>query len=127
MGLFDWYKPNPSLNCPVCGETLSEWQGKDGPCLLFVWQQGFVNPVKHLGDGEGFQVSDSDLKNLKLPKEFGIYSYDCECAFPVEAMCRTENDVWTETELITAENARQQKRERKADFKARLKWLESAR
>jgi hypothetical protein len=36
MGMFDWYKPEPLLDCPVCGKTLSEWQGKDADCLLFV-------------------------------------------------------------------------------------------
>ena len=126
MGMFDWYKPKPTLNCPVCRQTLTDWQGKDGPCLLFVWEQGFADPLKHLGDGESFQVSDSDLKEWKLPDEFGIYSFDCECPFPVEAIGRTENEVWTATELITVENVRQQKSERKAEFKARLKWLQSA-
>ena len=51
MGMFDWYKPVPLLNCPVCGKTLSEWQGKDADCLLFVWQQGLANPIEHKGDG----------------------------------------------------------------------------
>jgi hypothetical protein len=68
----------------------------------------------------------SDSKNWKLPKQFGIYSHDRECDFPVEATVQAENDGWTETELLAAVNARRQKRERIADFKARLKWLESA-
>jgi hypothetical protein len=28
--MFDWYQPEPPLNCPVCGEALSEWQGEFG-------------------------------------------------------------------------------------------------
>ena len=45
MGMFDWYEPSGALSCPVCSAELSEWQGKDGPCALFVWQQGFAVPV----------------------------------------------------------------------------------
>jgi hypothetical protein len=61
-----------------------------------------------------------------MPDEFVINSYDCECPFPVEAVGCTENDVWTTTELITVGNIRQKKTERKAELKAGLKWLESA-
>ena len=114
------------MNCPVCGKTLSEWQGKDANCLLFVWQQGFAHPIEHKGDGDDFQISEADLKSYKLPKEFGFYSFDCDCPFPVEAVGRTVNDVWTSTELITAENVKQGKEERKEQFNARLKWLQSA-
>jgi hypothetical protein len=126
MGMFDWYNPEPSLNCPTCGKQLSDWQGKDAACLLFVWQQGFANPIEHKGDGEDFQVSDSDLKDWKLPNQFSFYSYDCDCPYPVEAIGRTENEIWTSTELITAENAEQRRDERKEEFKTRLKWLQSA-
>jgi hypothetical protein len=125
MGMFDWYKPEPSLNCPVCSKTLSEWQGKDADCLLFVWQQGLAHPVEHKGDGEDFQVSEVDLRNFRLPKEFGFYSYDCDCPFPVQAIGKTENEVWSSSELIRAENAKQGKNERKEQFKARLIWLQS--
>ena len=114
--MFDWYKPAPPLNCPVCGKSLSEWQGKDSYCLLFVWQQGFAHPIEHKGDGEDFQVVESDLKNFTLPNQFGIYSYDCDCPYPVEAICRTEDEIWISTELITEENPKQKKIERKAEF-----------
>jgi hypothetical protein len=125
MGMFDWYEPEPPICCPVCGKALTEWQGKDGPRLLFVWRQGFAAPVEHRGDGEDFQVSDTDLQHWRLPSEFDFYSYDCECPYPVEAIGRTENEVWTLVEVITAENASQRKEERRGEFKARLKWLNS--
>jgi hypothetical protein len=125
MGMFDWFQPEPQQKCPVCDKILSEWQGYDGPCLLFVWRQGAAAPVAHRGDGEDFQVSDSDLNNWRLPNEFVFYSYDCQCPYPVEAKGRTENEVWASTELINASNARQRKSERKGEFKQRLKWLAS--
>ena len=40
MGMFDTYKPAKGHKCPVCDEELLEWQGKDGPCALFVWSEG---------------------------------------------------------------------------------------
>ena len=91
-----------------------------------MWQQGLPNPIEHQGDDKDFQVSNSQLKNWKLPEQFGIYSYDCDCPFPVEAIGRTENEVWTSTELVTVENAQQRKSERKEEFKDRLNWLQSA-
>jgi hypothetical protein len=43
--MFDYYEPVPVLTCPKCGAELREWQGKDGPCALFVWRQHEPNPV----------------------------------------------------------------------------------
>lgn len=126
MSLFDWYEPEPPLSCPVCGAALPEWQGTNGPCLLFVWRQGLIAPVEHRGDGEDFQVYDADLKRWKLPEEFVIVSHDCPCPYPVQAIGHTEQGVWARTVLVTAENARQEKHERKNEFKARLKWLQSS-
>jgi hypothetical protein len=67
------------------------------------------------------------LKSYNLPKEFGFYSFDCDCPYPIEAVGRTDGGgVWTSTELITAKNTQQGKEERKEQFKARLNWLQSA-
>jgi hypothetical protein len=126
MGMFDWYKPEPDLNCPVCAKLLSEWQGIDADCLLLVWKQCVANPIEQKGDDEDFQISEADLTNFTLPKEFSFYSYDCDCPFPVQAIGKTENGLWASTKLVTAENAKQGKEERKEQFKARLKWLQSA-
>ena len=122
MGLFDTYRPANRLTCPVCGRELTEWQGKDGLCCLFVWQQGTAAPVGQDWDEQPF---DSDkVIDVRLPETFTIYSYDCGCPFPVEAECRTINGVWTVTELITAENAVQGKAETNGQFKLRMLWLQ---
>jgi len=52
MGMLDWYRPVPDLACPVCGTPLREWQGKEGPCGLFVWQQGEIAPIDQVVDEE---------------------------------------------------------------------------
>ena len=48
MGMFDWYQPALPIACPACGHALSEWQGKDGPCDLFVWVEGKPSPEPYL-------------------------------------------------------------------------------
>ncbi len=91
VGMFDTFVPVPALACPVCGGPLRCWQGKDGPCLLFVWTQGERRPDSTVDD----VVTDGSA----LPAEFAIYSYDCPCVDPVDAVGRCENGVWTTTRL----------------------------
>jgi len=122
MGIFDTYKPAHKHICPVCGGELEEWQGKDGPCGLFVWSEGLASPFGQ-NTGEN-NLSEEERGTWRLPGKFEIYSYDCGCPYPVVANCKCENDVWVTTELVTASNAKQRKEERKEDFKKRLKWLE---
>jgi hypothetical protein len=104
MGMFDWYEPRPSLSCPACGVHLYEWQGKDGPCGLFVWQQGTLVPVDQRVDDD-LRLPQDKLLEVRLPEEFIIYSYDCPKHGPIDALCKTENGAWSATE-IEAVNAR---------------------
>ncbi len=119
MGMFDWYEPNPPLDCPVCGKTLSQyWQGEDADCSMFIWRQGQRHPVNQ-------DVPDEmkwSLENAQLPEQFVIYNDCCGEGNFVYAKCRATNGVWTETELVTTKNARQGK-QRKSNFKARLQWF----
>jgi hypothetical protein len=114
MGMFDWYEPNPPLDCPVCGKTLSQyWQGKDANCFMFIWHQGERHPINQ-------DVPDEmkwSLEHVQLPEEFVIYNNCCGKGNFVYAKCRAPNGVWTETELVTAQNASQGK-QRKSDFNA---------
>lgn len=97
MGMFDWYRPLGTFECPVCHTPLREWQGKDGPRALYVWQQGAAAPVD--------QACDEECKGLpeitqasRLPSSFTIYSHDCG-RHRVSADCRTVDGVWNETRL----------------------------
>lgn len=121
MGMFDYYEPEATLRCPACNKILWEWQGKEGANGLLVWRQGMAAPVDQRADEAN--LDDEDRNQLRLPEIFEIYSYDCGCPFPVEARCRSIDDVWTETELITADNATQRSNERAWQFRARLRWL----
>jgi hypothetical protein len=98
MGMFDYYEPVPSLSCPVCGHALTEWQGKSGPCGLFIWRQGYTAPIGQSVDDE-VKLSSEELSQWRLPAEFDLYSYDCPCPFPVDAIGRTQDGVWMVTEL----------------------------
>ena len=119
--MFDTYKPAQKYTCPVCGGELEEWQGKDGPCALFIWSQGIAYPIDQ--DAGESNLSEDEKRIKRLPGEFVIYSFDCGCPYSVEANCKCKDGVWVSTELVTASNAKQRKEEKRGEFKERLKWL----
>ena len=125
--MFDEYIPDPPLNCPACGKELEGWQGIDGPCALMVWRQGVAAPVKQQIADEDVRLTAEDLDHFRLPEQFLIYTNCCGgdrgLGFFVEAECRTNQEIWMQADLITAETAKQHKNERRADFRKRLKWL----
>ena len=123
MGMFDHYIPDPPLRCPVCGSSPDDWQGKDGPNALMVWRQGIVAPVDQAIEDEEVRLEPHRLAEFRLPKIFLIYEYCCGGRYPLEANCRTTDGVWSSIELVTADRAVQYKEERRADFKARIRWL----
>src|SRR2546428_349732 len=96
MGMFDWYRPCGPVYCPVDGRILDEWQGKDGTCALFLWQEGESCPVDQIVDEE-CRLDPEDRKRFTLPKRFVIYSYDCPDHYPIEADCFPEDSVWVRT------------------------------
>lgn len=123
MGMFDHYEPFPALSCPVCGQPLSDWQGKDGPCALLVWRQGCASPVDQAVPDES-RADPDVLRALRLPVDFEIYTQCCGGRFFVTAQCQAPDGVWSRTKLETAANARQRHQERRGDFRKRLQWLE---
>lgn len=126
MSMFDYYEPDPALHCPVCNTLLTEWQGKDGPNGYLVWRQGVAQPSVRAHEAPD-RPDDAALATLRLPNAFRIYSPCCSRQFLVEAICRAPQGTWISTELVTAENAHQQKGERMEHFKERLRWLRRGR
>ena len=120
--MFDWYEPQPPLKCPVCSHELREWQGKDGPCALLAWRQGYLLPLEQRVEPE-CKVSPWPNPNWRLPQEFTIYSHECGCPFPAEAICNASTGTWNTTDLVTAQNARQHKHETRQQWHARQRWL----
>ena len=97
MGMYDRYAPDPSLICPVCGEKLTGWQGKSGPCLLLTWHQGTAEPQT---EEDTEHISLDDLKAYRLPEEFLIWTDCCSLPHLITAIGQTENGIWTETRLM---------------------------
>jgi hypothetical protein len=64
------------------------------------------------------------IDSLRLPREFEIYTPCCGRTFFATAFCSAPEGVWSTTVLETAANARQRPQEQRADFKARLAWLQ---
>ncbi len=88
MGMFDSFKPSRPLTCPACGLALRRWQGKDGPCVLFVWREGVASPIDQELDevdevDEDIRALIPDRERQRLPKTFTIYSYECPRHQPV--------------------------------------------
>jgi hypothetical protein len=101
MGMFDWYRPNQNFECPICRVGLNEWQGKDGPCALFVWREGEVSPLEQPIDEE-CKLPEEARNTFRLPESFEIYSYDCG-RHRVSANCVAKNGVWSETHITAVE------------------------
>ena len=100
MGMFDWYKPVPNLECPVCKVALDCWQGKDGACALFIWQQGTAFPISQ--EADDCNVDETDKLKFRLPETFRIYT-NCEKHW-IEAECKCENETWIETVIKKIED-----------------------
>ena len=99
MGFFDYYKPVPSLNCPICKNVLDDWQGYEGTCGLFVWQQQLAYPVSQ--EAGECNIDEADRKTFRLPEKFAIFGYCENCSdYRIIASCKTEDGIWNET-LIT--------------------------
>jgi hypothetical protein len=116
--MFDHYRPKPSLQCPVCGVSELEWQGKDGPCALFVWEQGQSSPVEQLVPDE-CKMSLEDRATVRLPARFEIYA-ECRCPTFLDAVGFTEHGIWTRTELLSSTNAVAYAHESDREFRKRL-------
>jgi hypothetical protein len=125
MGMFDSFEPVPELACSVCGARLTGWQGKGGPCALLRWRQGVASPVDQNVSDET-RGDRSVIDSLRRPREFEIYTPCCGGEFFATAFCAAPDGVWSTTVLETAANARQRPHERRADFRARLAWLQGA-
>lgn len=81
MGMFDTYFPKDHISCPVYGTPLNEWQGKEGLCILEKFnEESFVDSA--------------------LPRQFEIYSNDCECNPMIGALCDSENGIWVKTQVV---------------------------
>jgi hypothetical protein len=96
MGMFDTFIAEPPLRCRSCGSAVSDFQGKDGPCALFVWKQGVAGPVQQTVDEE-YAVSDAERATFRLPDEFEFHA-DCpRCHAWITGTGYCSSHVWTST------------------------------
>lgn len=98
MGMFDWYRPKPAQSCPACGKVLRDWQGREGPGALFVWEQGVTSPVEQPIDDD-LRLPPEELATWRLPSRFRIYVH-CRCGKRVDAEGRCRDETWAETSLM---------------------------
>lgn len=93
--MYDHYEPQPPLIAH--GVVLHGWQGKDGPCVLFIWRQHCPAPVDQAVDeecrGRADVVAASRLPDGKLT----IYTGDSKEWFTATIVVR--DGVWTDTVL----------------------------
>jgi len=98
MGMFDWYEPNPPIASPKTGNPLTEWQGKDGPCALFVWVQGQHAPIDQLASDDA-KITDEQRTAFRLPNNFMIYSFEGRQRW--HARCTCLDGIWSTAKLVT--------------------------
>jgi len=99
MGMFDWYRPAAASTCPVCGDPLDGWQGKEGPNALLVWAEGSAAPVDQRADDEWKPMLEHRWKDKGLPDEFEIHTFDDHDHW-VSATCTAVDGVWRETRIV---------------------------
>lgn len=110
MGMYDYYRPVPELACLWCGGKMVMWQGKDGPNLLYFWQQGCPAPVDDASDPE-YQATEEVRRAERLPDHFSILGV-CENDHVMHAQGTCSDGVWTELDLTEEEARVEEKRER---------------
>jgi hypothetical protein len=103
MGMFDYYEPDPPIECPKCGGRLSGWQGKDRLPALFVWRQGFAAPIDQRVDAE-VRALPEKMATFRVSSEFWIYGGECECGYRFDdsrfgVRCTAPDGVWRTTEI----------------------------
>ncbi|MCA9610432.1 MAG: hypothetical protein KC619_32775 [Myxococcales bacterium] len=96
MGMFDEYQPEPPLVCSACGEELSGWQSKDGPCALLVWREGRSSPVDQRADPE-CRLPMEELAKLGIDADVEIYTTCAGCRRHAEATAILVDGVWRGT------------------------------
>jgi len=104
--MFDWYQPEGLERCPSCDQPLDGWQGKDGPCILYVYRQAHRFPVESRVDADSraddVAFDDADL----LPPVFGIYT-SCANDHWIDAQGYCDQfRVWNRSELVATRAVR---------------------
>ena len=99
MGMFDLYVPVPPLLCPSCKTELDGWQGKDGPCALFIWKQGEKHPVDEPVVNDA-RLAPKERERFALPETFEIHTSCRHCSAWVRARGKGEKYIWTNTYLL---------------------------
>jgi predicted nucleic-acid-binding Zn-ribbon protein len=95
MGLFDYFK-SKSLQCPKCGSFDIDFQGRPRGSCLFVWEEGFTNPVDQLVDEE---CKIANNLNRQLNENEWLYGNCKNCNYEINAIAVIENNIWTKTNL----------------------------
>ncbi|MCC7542819.1 MAG: transposase [Deltaproteobacteria bacterium] len=98
MGMFDWYEPAGVDECPLCRSLLGGWQGKEGPCGLYVFRQGHRIPIEQRVD-PGSRGLDSVMLASRLPEGTCEIYCECERGHDWSALATVRDGVWTDTRL----------------------------
>lgn len=96
---FDWYEPHGDATCPICGEVVGTWQGKDGPNALFLWKEGRRHPVDQIADPDA-RISPDRYREFELPDAFTISGF-CANDHHVLAECSCIDRTWSTTIVTT--------------------------
>lgn len=106
MGMYDYFEPDPPIECPKCGGQLSGWEGKDCQRLLLFWRQGVAAPVDQRGDPQ-WRASPEKMANFRVSPLFRIYGGECPCGYKFDdarfsLRCAAPNGIWITTAVEPA-------------------------
>lgn len=95
MGIYDTYIPKPPVKCPLCGEEVKDFQGKDGPCAMLEFTQGQEIPL------DEFYFEYSGCEEGIVPDKFELHTFDSQRHW-IDAQGVIRDGKWAEVTEVTA-------------------------
>ena len=102
MGIYDYFEPDPKIDCPRCPGKLIGWTGRWLGASFFVWKQGVPAPIEHRVDDE-HRLSPERLAMLRLSAGVDLDRNHCEeCKYyfrspVIEFIPLVVDGVWVDT------------------------------
>jgi hypothetical protein len=114
MGMFDTYLT--TIACPIDDQPVADWQGKDGPCLLYTWKFGESSPAEadepyDPADDEPITLGGQTFPSMRRPWLDGSKEARLPPVFELHASCGDHwleaqgetdpiSDAWTKVRLL---------------------------
>ena len=104
MSLYDYFEPEPPIQCFKCGGMVEGWTGKPEGSALLAWRQGIPMPIDHKVDSE-IRFSTKKMASMRLePTLISIVGGRCKHCDArwynnFNLLADARSSIWTDTIL----------------------------